>query len=99
MEKRVDNLKKIVGDTLVNICLWNNLQRTDNRLDALYMTFYDVKKLKLKYKRECFGYVNSVDYEPKFDFNQYLKKLMYCNYTSTTSYGYYNKKNKWLKVK
>ena len=88
MRKRIENLKKVINSSLVDFYFLQSLEKTDNELDALYITFYKLKSLTLKYKRELYGSVNEVQYEPKFDFNKYLKELRYCNYTSTTSYGY-----------
>lgn len=90
MKIRVNNLKKVIDETLINIYYYRALEETDNELDALYMAYYDLKALLLKYKREVYGTVNEVEYEPKFDWDKYLNEYLkgYHDYTSTTSYTY-----------
>jgi hypothetical protein len=88
MKIRVNNLKKVINETLVNRYCYRALEETDNELDALYIAYYDLKALSLKYKREVYGTVNNVDYKPKFDWNSYLDEYLKNNinyYTSTAS--------------
>jgi hypothetical protein len=88
MKIRVNNLKKVINETLINIYYYRALEETDNELDALYIAYYDLKALSLKYKREVYGTVNNVDYKPKFDWNSYLDEYLKNNinyYTSTAS--------------
>ena len=65
MRKRVENLKKIINpyrvETKLNFCK----ALTDNELDALYLTYYQLKEENLKYDRHIFGKVNFVEYKPK----------------------------------
>lgn len=89
MKIRVNNLKKVINETLINIYYYRALKKTDNELDALYIAYYDLKALSLKYKREVYGTVNNVEYKPKFDWNIYLDEYLKNNinyYTSTESY-------------
>ena len=65
MEKKVDNLKKIIPPEIVEATLLGKLSLTDSRLDALYLTFYDLKDRYCKIKRRTFGKPKYVDYEPK----------------------------------
>lgn len=90
MRKRIENLKKVINSCIVDSYYFQALEKTDNELDALYITFYRLKSLSLKYKRELYGTVNEVEYKPKFDWNKYLDEYLkgYHNYTSTTSYTY-----------
>lgn len=90
MRKRIENLKKVINSSLVDFYYFQALEKTDNELDALYITFYRLKNLSLKYKRELYGTVNEVEYEPKFDWGKYLNEYLkgYYDYTSTTSYTY-----------
>lgn len=76
MKIRVNNLKKVINETLINIYYYRALEETDNELDALYIAYYDLKALSLKYKREVYGTVNNVDYKPKFDWNSYLDEYL-----------------------
>jgi hypothetical protein len=88
MKIRVNNLKKVINETLVNRYCYRALEETDNELDALYIAYYDLKALSLKYKREVYGTVNNVDYKPKFDWNSYLYEYLKNNinyYTRTAS--------------
>lgn len=90
MKIRVNNLKKVINETLINRYYYRALEETDNELDALYIAYYDLKALSLKYKREVYGTVNNVDYKPKFDWDSYLDEYLKNNiyYTSTPSYYY-----------
>lgn len=90
MKIRVNNLKKVINETLVNRYCYRALEETDNELDALYIAYYDLKALSLKYKREVYGTVNNVDYKSKFDWDSYLDEYLKNNthYTSTPSYYY-----------
>ena len=90
MRKRIENLKKVINSSLVDFSYLQALEKTDNELDVLYITFYRLKSLSLKYKRELYGTVNEVEYEPKFDWDKYLNEYLkgYHDYTSTTSYTY-----------
>ena len=99
MEKRIENLKKICGESLVNSLYYQALLKTDDKLDALYLTFYGLKSLRLRYKREVYGVVNNVDYKPKFDWDKYFNEYLsahqnnwsYTTVTYTYSYSsYYN---------
>lgn len=76
MKIRVNNLKKVINETLVNRYCYRALEETDNELDSLYIAYYDLKALSLKYKREVYGTVNNVDYKPKFDWNSYLDEYL-----------------------
>ena len=90
MRKRIENLKKVINSSLVDFSYLQALEKTDNELDVLYITFYRLKSLSLKYNRELYGTVNEVEYEPKFDWDKYLNEYLkgYHDYTSTTSYTY-----------
>ena len=88
MRKRIDNLKKVINSSIVDFYFFQSLEKTDNELDALYITFYKLKSLALKYKRELYGFVNEVQYEPKFDCNRYLNEYLYAHsndWSSTTA--------------
>lgn len=76
MRKRIENLKKMINSSLVDFSYLQALEKTDNELDALYITFYRLKSLSLKYKRELYGTVNEVEYEPKFDWDKYLNEYL-----------------------
>jgi hypothetical protein len=90
MRKRIENLKKVINSSLVDFSYLQALEKTDNELDALYITFYRLKSLSLKYKRELYGTVNEVEYKPKFDWGKFLDGYLKTtnNYTSTVSYAY-----------
>jgi len=94
MEKRIENLKKVCGESMVLFLYRQALYKTDDKLDALYLTFYTLKSLRLRYKREVYGVVNNVDYKPKFDWDRYLtthSNNWSYTYSYSTSYStYYN---------
>jgi len=76
MEKRIENLKKACGESMVLFIYRQALDKTDDKLDALYLTFYALKSLRLRYKREVYGVVNNVDYKPKFDWDRYINEYL-----------------------
>jgi hypothetical protein len=90
MRKRIENLKKVINSSIVDFYYFQSLEKTDSELDALYITYYRLKSLALKYKREKYGIVNDVDYKPKFDWGKFLDGYLKTtnNYTSTVSYAY-----------
>ena len=67
MRKRVDNLKKRLGPTIVEIYLYQSFNKTNNELDALYLTYYGLKERCLKYRRCVFGRVKEVQFKRKVD--------------------------------
>ena len=88
MRKRIENLKKVINSSLVDVYYFQALEKTDNELDALYITFYRLKSLSLKYKRELYGTVNEVEYKPKFDWDRYFNEYLSAHsndWTSTTA--------------
>lgn len=95
MEKRIENLKKVCGESMVLFLYRQALDKTDDKLDALYLTFYTLKSLRLRYKREVYGVVNNVDYKPKFDWYRYSNEYYSSNHsndwssaTATFTYSY-----------
>lgn len=89
-EEKDRKSKKVINSSIVDFSYLQALKKTDNELDALYITFYRLKSLSLKYKRELYGTVNEVEYEPKFNWDKYLNEYFkgYHDYTSTTSDTY-----------
>lgn len=90
MEKRIENLKKVCGESMVLFLYRQALDKTDDKLDALYLTFYGIKSLRLRYKREVYGVVNNVDYKPKFDWDKYINEYYSNDWSSTTATYAYN---------
>ena len=72
MKIRIENLKKITKPALVSIYYASAKVKTDNELDALYITYYTLKSTLLKYNRGLYGRIKTVNYERKFDWNQYI---------------------------
>lgn len=72
MKIRVENLKKITYPAFVSFYYANAKVKTDNELDALYLTYYGLKNTLLKYNRGSYGRIKTVNYERKFDWNQYI---------------------------
>ena len=66
MEKRMENLKKVIDpfevDLKINLYLSIS---TDDRLDALYLAYYDLKDKYCKLDRKKFGTPKKVDYKQK----------------------------------
>lgn len=65
MEKKLENLKKIINPSVVDMTIWGYMNRAENRLDALYLAYYELKDIYCKVKRKTFGKPKSVDFEPK----------------------------------
>ena len=74
MRKRLENLKKVIHPPLVDTYIAVKKAVADNELDALYLAYYQLKGLSLRYNRATFGQVNDVNYKPKFDWESYLKE-------------------------
>ena len=72
MKIRIENLKKITDSVLVSIYYVSAKAKTDNELDALYITYYTLKSRLLKYNRGSYGRIKTVNYVRKFDWNQYI---------------------------
>ena len=72
MKIRIENLKKITSSALVSIYYANAKAKTDNELDALYITYYALKNRLLKYNRGSYGRIKTVNYARKYDWNQYI---------------------------
>lgn len=93
MNTRIENLKKIISPNLVDFYVFQSLQKTDSELDALYLAYYRIKSLVLKYNREAYGTINQIFIKPKkmSDFNKFINEYITTNdsyYTQTI--GYYN---------
>lgn len=88
MKKRLENLKKVVDGNLISYHYFQALGKTDNELDALYLTYYDLKRDVLRYNRCVFGVVNEIDYAPKINWNEYKSLYDYnaSDISYTTSY-------------
>ena len=65
MEKRIENLKKIISPGVVDWIVRYNLNRTDSRLDGLYLAYYELKDRYCKIKRRTFGQPKEVEFKPK----------------------------------
>lgn len=65
MEVRMENLKKVINPHIVetSIAYYENI--ADNRLDALYLAYYQLKDDYCKIKRRTFGKPKDVEYKPK----------------------------------
>lgn len=65
MEVRMENLKKVINPHIVetSIAYYENI--ADNRLDALYLAYYQLKDDYCKIKRRTFGKPKNVEYKPK----------------------------------
>ena len=65
MEKRLENLKKVISPGLVGLAIDDANTKTDNELDALYIAYYELKDKYCKIKRSSFGKPKQVGYVPK----------------------------------
>ena len=65
MEKRLENLKKVISPGLVDLAIDDANTKTDNELDALYIAYYELKDKHCKLRRRAFGVPKIVGYVPK----------------------------------
>jgi coenzyme F420-reducing hydrogenase alpha subunit len=66
MEKRMECLKKVIDPFEVDLKVNYYLTLvTDDKLDALYLAYYDLKDKYCKIDRRKFGKPKTVDYKPK----------------------------------
>jgi len=65
MEKRLENLKKIINHYFVDSEIRMAKNLTENELDALYIAYYSLKDRYCKIKRSSFGKPKKVGYAPK----------------------------------
>jgi len=66
MEKRMENLKKVIDPLEVDLKINLHLSMsTDDRLDALYLAYYELKDEYCKLDRKKFGTPKKVDYKQK----------------------------------
>lgn len=73
--KRLENLKKILGEFRVSIVINMFKVYTDNEDDYLHLAFYFLKDSNLKYRQTTFGMRQALSYEkkpsPKWYYNDY----------------------------
>lgn len=65
MEKRLENLKKIIPCTIVDAYIRKYENIAYSKLDALYLAFYALKDTYCKVKRHTFGTPKMVDFKYK----------------------------------
>lgn len=65
MEKKIDNLKRVIKPSTVDIYVSRYVDIADTRLDALYLAYYAMKDDFCKVKRRLFGKPKSVEFKYK----------------------------------
>ena len=65
MEKKIELLKKIISEDEINSIIALYETYTDDRLDALYLAYYNLKDKYCKIKRASFGTPKLVNYSQK----------------------------------
>lgn len=65
IEKRLENLKKIIPPSIVDAEIRVAKVKADDELDALYLAYYSLKDSYCKIKRKTFGIPKNVKYTPK----------------------------------
>ena len=65
LEKRLENLKKVIKPGYIEMAIRDAKQKTDNELDALYIAYYELKDKHCKLRRCSFGVPKQVGYVPK----------------------------------
>ena len=79
--KRLENLKKVLGEFSVSIAIGMFKGYTDNEDDYLHLAFYFLKDSNLKYRQTTFGMRQKLNYEKKPSF-QTSPKWYYNDYNS-----------------
>jgi hypothetical protein len=87
---KLENLKKILGDYLVNREIMLQGQYTDNECDKLNLAYYSLKNKFSKIHRWKYGLIRNVNYEIKKrrPFNWELDDLDYWTITPAYSWTY-----------
>jgi hypothetical protein len=91
--KRVENLKKVIGEFSVSAAIGIFKGYTDNEDDYLHLAFYFLKNSNLKYNQTTFGMRQELNYEkkplPKWYYNDYngVYTISTAAY-NTTTYAY-----------
>lgn len=80
MEVRMENLKKVINPHIVETSIAYYEGIADNRLDALYLAYYQLKDDYCKVKRRTFGKPKNVEYKPKQS-----TSVLYVNGTSSNN--------------
>ena len=65
MEKKIELLKKIISEDEINSIIALYETCTDDRLDALYLAYYNLKDKYCKVKRTSFGTPKLINYSQK----------------------------------
>lgn len=65
IRKRIENLKKKYNENYINGILRYFLAKTDNECDALYLTYYHIKRCNRRYDASTFGKIRQVEYSEK----------------------------------
>jgi hypothetical protein len=65
MEKKIELLKKIISEDEINSIIALYETYTDDRLDALYLAYYNLKDKYCKIKRASFGTPKLINYSQK----------------------------------
>lgn len=72
MRVRVENLKKIISPSYVNLTLAYYDAVTKDELDALYLTYFKLRRERLRYVQTRYGVETDVTYgnrETRFDYS------------------------------
>ena len=102
MEKRMECLKKVIDPFEVDLKINFYLSLfTDDKLDAMYLAYYDLKDKYCKIDRSKFGTPKKVDYKPKnigisttsfvdtYLTEPAISSDWYCSNTATGAYNIY----------
>lgn len=65
MEKKLENLKKIIPPGIVDGYIKKYENLADSKLDALYLAFYALKDVYCKVRRDSFGTPKTVEFKYK----------------------------------
>ena len=86
MKRRIKNLKKILNPIEVDMYVTLSKCKTNNELDSLYMAYYALKRMHLKYNTNLFGHLNHVEYEPILKSFSETSPNQWIEYTPQTYY-------------
>jgi hypothetical protein len=97
MEKKIELLKKIISEDEINTVIALYETYTDDRLDALYLAYYNLKDKYCKVKRASFGTPKLIKYSQKtikIDDSEWWYYYSASN-TATCSWSYDTGGNTW----
>lgn len=90
MERRMENLKKVIPEIEVEFAITKYSCIAKNRLDALYLAYFDLKDKFCKIDRRNFGTVKQIEFEPIYSCTTTSIASSWIEPPYTTQYIYFD---------